>query len=174
MNLDFVLLSDRPQAVPTVAGWWFDAWGHQEPGKSPELIARDLAQQLDPRELPIQVLAELDGVAVGVAVLKLHEMEDVFPHRENWLGSVFVAHQARGLGVASALVQQIEDLAACRGVERLHLQTEQLDGGLYAARGWRPWRRLEYRGYQALVMTKRLDRAAEQPICVTRMMPTDP
>ena len=106
------------------------------------------------------ILATLHDAVAGVAALKLHEMEDVFPDREHWLGGVVVRREYRGRGIGSALVREVERVAAGRGVELLHLQTEDLDGGLYARLGWEPRERLTYRSYEALVMTRRLQPAA--------------
>ena len=154
MELTFALLAEFPEIVPTVARWIFDEWGHERPGSSVEGIAEDISAKLDPMRLPIQVLALSDGCAVGVAILKPHEMKDQFPERTPWLGSLVVARAHRGKGIGSALTRTIEELASSRGFSRLYLQTELQDGGLYARRGWTTCDRLPYRSYHAHVMTK--------------------
>ena len=45
-------------------------------------------------------------------------------------------------------------------MRQLHLQTEQLDGGIYARLGWAPREQIEYRGIQVLVMENDLERQA--------------
>jgi GNAT superfamily N-acetyltransferase len=102
------------------------------------------------------MLAVADEVPVGVAILKPHEMRDVFPDRTPWLGSVVVAPVCRGSGIGAALVGEVEALALRRGFSRLYLQTERDDGGLYARLGWQTCDRLPYHGYRANVMTKAL------------------
>lgn len=156
MDLTFALLAELPDAVPTVARWIFDEWGHERPGSSVEGLAADISTKLDPTRLPIQLLALSEGLPVGVAILKPHEMKDTFPERTPWLGSVVVAPAYRRKGVGSALTRRIEALALSRGFSRLYLQTELQDGGLYARLGWTSCERLPYRGYQAHVMTKEL------------------
>lgn len=156
MDLTFALLAELPEAVPTVARWLFDEWGHERQGSSVEGIAEDIRAKLDPTSLPVQTLALSDGCPVGVAILKPHEMKDIFPERTPWLGSLVVAPAHRRKGIGSALTRRIEELARSRGFSRLYLQTEIQEGGLYARLGWTSCERLPYRSYHAHVMTKEL------------------
>ena len=116
----------------------------------------DIGSKLDTATLPIHVLALLDELPVGVAMLKPHEMKDIFPDRTPWLGSVVVTPAHRGKGIGAALTREMEALALRRGFTRLYLQTERADGGLYARLGWRTCDQLPYRGYHANVMSKTL------------------
>ncbi len=156
MKPGFALLAELPEVVPVVARWLFDEWGHERPGSSVEGIAEDIRSKLDPAGLPLQVLALSEGRPVGVAMLKPHEMKDVFPARTPWLGSVVVAPAYRRKGIGAGLTREVEELALSRGFARLYLQTERADGGVYARLGWATCDRLPYRGYQANVMTKEL------------------
>ncbi len=79
-----------------------------------------------------------------------------FPQYEHWLGSVFVADSHRGRGLASNLVDAAVALARQKGVRDLYLQTEALDGGLYARLGWQPICEADSHGYHVLVMVRRL------------------
>lgn len=155
-DLELHYLADRPDAVPLVAGWLYDEWGHHNPANSLASVEAGLAAELSRDVLPIQVVAVLDGAVVGTAALKLHELRERFPELQNWLGSVYVSQAARGRGIAGALVQHVEQLAIDRGIRALHLQTERLDGGLYARLGYEPFERIEHRGLAVLVMGKRL------------------
>ena len=156
MSLSFVYLADRPEAVPQIARWWFDEWGHLGPGDSVEDLSARLREQLNRERIPVQIIAILDEEVVGVAVLKLHEMFDLYPDKRFWLGSVFVAPEFRGRGIGSALAMKIVEIAKSQGVEALHLQTENLNGGLYAKLGWEKVEQVHYKSYDALVMVKRL------------------
>ena len=160
MKLRFTLLADLPEFVPLVARWLFNEWGYERPGSSIATVTRDITSQLGTTILPIQVLALADDLPVGVAILKPHEMKDVFPNRTPWLGSVVVAPEYRGNGIGAGLICEVEALALRRGFSRLYLQTEREDGGLYAGLGWQTCDRLPYRGYQANVMTKELGSVA--------------
>ena len=160
-DLEIHTLADRPEAIPLVAGWLYNEWGHHNPGNSPATVAAGLAAELSSDELPIQVVAVLNGAVVGTAALKLHELRDRFPELQNWLGSVYVSPAARGQGIAGALVRHVEQLAVDRGIAVLHLQTERLDGGLYARLGFEPMEQIEHRGLAVLVMVKALAAGVE-------------
>ncbi len=149
-------LADWPDAVPLVAGWLYDEWGHRDPDHTPATMTAKLAAELSREHLPIQIVAEEAGAVVGTAALKLHELRARFPELQNWLGSVYVSPAARGRGIAGALVRHVEQLAIDRGIRVLHLQTERLDGGLYGRMGYAPLARIEHRGLDVLVMAKQL------------------
>jgi GNAT superfamily N-acetyltransferase len=156
MSFKIAYLADRPEAVPQIARWWFDEWGHLSPGSSIEDLSSRLRGLLSRERIPIQIVAIQDQEVVGAAVLKLHEMVDLYPEKRFWLGNVYVASGFRGRGIGSALVMKIIEVAKSQGVDALHLQTESLNGGLYAKLGWEKIEQVHYRGYDALVMVKRL------------------
>ena len=154
--MHFVLLADRTDAVPTVARWYFDEWGHAAAGNTFEHTCARINGKLNRNRVPLHVLAIEDDQVFGVAQLKLHEM-NIYPEWQHWLGGVFVSPAARGRGIASALCREIQATAFCLGIRALYLQTEHLDGGLYARLGWRGVDRVRYKGYDVLVMEKSLD-----------------
>jgi GNAT superfamily N-acetyltransferase len=164
MDLTFSLLVDRPNEIPRVAKWWCDEWGLPERHTSFDDYMRELST-LTEDSLPLHVLAESDGVPVGVATLKFKEVHTVVAGRSHWLSGVYVDPSSRGLGVASALCRQIVALARKHTIAHLYLETERLDGGLYERLGWRTIRQLRKDGVEFLVMLKSLvdsstDRAA--------------
>ena len=72
--MEFVLLADRPDAIPTVARWYFDQWGRRVAGNSYEQTCERLKEKLNRDCLPLPVLV-VDGDAVlGTAQLKIREM----------------------------------------------------------------------------------------------------
>jgi GNAT superfamily N-acetyltransferase len=154
--MHFKLLADRPSAIPTIARWYFDEWGCHKPGDTFELTCEWLAQQLDRHNLPLAVLAVEADLVLGIAGLKPHEMQSLYPDKHPWLGGVFVRPEARGRGIASQLAAKIVEIAGSRGFQRLFLQTTALDGGLYARLGWQPVEQVHYKGLDVLVMEKQL------------------
>jgi hypothetical protein len=66
-DLTFVLLADRPDEIPRVARWWCNEWGLP----SRHATFDDYVRELLPGTLPIHLLADQGGHAVGVATLKL-------------------------------------------------------------------------------------------------------
>ncbi len=153
-RFDFVPLAERPDAVPQVARWWCDEWGLPRRHKSFEAYLNELAS-LKPDDLPFHLLALAGGNILGVATLKdqsaLHEL---FPDSRYWLSGVYVPPALRGRGVATAICLKMVEIAKAKGVGRLHLVTEALDGGLYAKIGWEPVRQIHVEGLELLVMVK--------------------
>lgn len=148
------LLADRPEAVETIARWWYDEWGHEAEGNSVENTCGEVRANMNRDRAPVGVVAVDDGQVLGVAVWKPHEMLELYPEKENWLGGVYVAPEARGLGVASQLCRKVIEVARVNGVDRLHLQTEKPNGDLYARLGWQPIEHVVYHGRQVLVMSR--------------------
>jgi GNAT superfamily N-acetyltransferase len=154
--MHFDLLANRADAVPVVARWYFDEWGHSAPESSFEKTCESLQSRLNRDRIPLLLLAIEGDRVVGAAELKPHEMLSVYPEKEPWLGGVFVAPESRGKGIASQLAARIAGIARAFGVEQLYLQTTALDGGLYARLGWRPLEQVHYRGEDVLLMVNRL------------------
>ena len=155
MTLKFLSITDRPDAIPLVARWWFGEWGDLKPDQTVEEIIHRL-QQHKPGELPDIQVAVRDDDVVGAAALKRHEMKDHFPDRLHWLGNVYVGSQFRGLGIGAALADHISDIARERGINKLHLQTKQLDGGVYARLGWQELEQVQHNGNDVVVMVRSL------------------
>lgn len=158
--MNFIFLADRPEMAPTIANWYFDQWGHIVPGDSVQKTYDERIRDSFHRdEAPLIVLAvdgnPADGEIMGCAELKIREMT-LYPEFEYWLGGVYVAPKYREHGVASKIVAKICELAESFGVERIYLQTQQLDGGLYAKLGWEKLWEVNYRGVDVAVMERKL------------------
>lgn len=107
--------------------------------------------------IPLTVLAVVNEEVVAAAQLKYREML-AFPAKEHWLGGVFVASEHRGRGIAAELVNAMIGIARKLGVGTLHIQTERLDGGLYARLGWTPLEQVSRQDLEVLVMERSLER----------------
>ena len=156
MPIEFTFLADRVDAIPIISKWYFDEWGHLAQ-RDPIDRARDrIEDYLNRDEIPFILVATNDNDLVAAAQLKYREMAEMFPDKEHWLGGVYVAASHRGQGYGSQIVEQIVKMAPKYGVETLHLQTEALDGGLYARLGWTPCAQVTSRGLDVLVMEQQL------------------
>lgn len=153
--MQFQLLADIPEAVPILARWYFDQWGRDVPGNSFEATCTRISEKLNRDQAPLHIVAVEAGEVLGAAQWKIREMT-TYPEREFWLGNVFVSPEARGSGVASRLAEEIAQIAKSHGVAELSLQTERLDGGLYARLGWQPVEQVHYHGNEVLVMQRDL------------------
>lgn len=148
-----VLTADAPERQQ-LARWYHAEWG-QDAGLSLEQERQRLNPPQDAEGFPHLIAAFDDGQVVGAVQLKRREMH-AFPQYEHWLGSVFVADSHRGRGLAGGLVEQAAAQAVRMGVTDLYLQTEALDGGLYARLGWKPLQEADNRSHRVLVMVRRL------------------
>src|SRR6516225_7618064 len=131
LSVTFDYLANRPEAIPCIAAWWHSAWGSVCPEQTVDDLSAQIRNLVSRDRVPVQVVALADGKVAGAAVLKMHEMFDLYPARRFWLGNVFVASEFRGRGIASALAMQIVEIARGQNANVLHLQTTKLDGGLY-------------------------------------------
>jgi len=154
-TLAFEYLADRPEDVPLIIEWWRSVWADRMGDDIPH-AEEQLHTSLSKTDLPIHILATLEGVPVGTAALKQQELGDVFPDFQYWLGSVFVAEGVRHGQIASHLSQRIVEIARLLKLPHLYLQTINLDGGLYSKLGWQPVTEFTYKGEHALLMVKEL------------------
>ena len=151
--MEYLLLADRRDAIVVVARWYYEEWGRDIPDNSAEKCAEWLAPQVDRARVPLHFIAVDGPTVLGTATLKIREMEQ-FPEREHWLGGVFVPPEFRGRGIAAGLSTHVLEVAPSYGVEELYLQTDRLDGGLYAGVGFRALERVRSEGHDVLVMSK--------------------
>lgn len=152
--MNFCLLAERPEFVPTVVEWLFDEWGNPGRGDTLEGAIDRMRNRMSIDHFPVHVIALEDNSVIAFAALKFPEMD--LDGREHWLGSVYVAPAARGRGVASALVEEMIRRARAHDIKLLTLQTEQLDGGLYAKLGWTAFDQVQGSRTQVLLMELRL------------------
>ena len=155
-QLSIGLLADHHESTRAVSQWLVDEWGTDKSPAAVDEFADSLRSRLNRDRVPLQVVALFERRVVGIAMLKKHELRAVHPELSNWLGSLFVDPQFRSRRIGSLLVERIEQLARNLDIRVLHLQTEDLSGGVYARLGWKPSHTVEYKGLQRLIMTKRL------------------
>jgi GNAT superfamily N-acetyltransferase len=154
--MEFNYLIDRQEAIPIIAKWYFNEWGHRTEMTSVEDFSMYLQNYLNRDKIPLVLLAMNRDTIIGAAQLKYREM-DIYPNKEHWIGGIFVPKQYREMKVATRLIEEIIAIAQSLDVCILHLQTEKLDGGLYSRLGWKPIDQLVYKGSEVLVMEKYLD-----------------
>ena len=152
-GVSIVHLGERPDHLATVAGWLHGEWGHL-PGASLEKRVRELEGQLRRGAVPCALVA-LDGSSpVGAASLVASDMRS-HPEWSPWLAAVYVAPDARGRGIGSALSLRVAEEAAALGFRRLYLFTPTQQR-LYARLGWREIGRELYNTREVTVMVLEL------------------
>jgi GNAT superfamily N-acetyltransferase len=134
-------ITERANLIEAVARWQHDEWGHREPGNALAARIADLDRQAaSPCRIPRTFVA-LDGdEPLGCASVVQEDAETfrASPRQRGltpWLASVYVRPEARGRGVATALVRRVMEHVAAMGVARLYLFTEGARG-LYEKIGW--------------------------------------
>lgn len=155
-RVECAFLADHPTAMPAVARWLIDEWWPDKSEQAVHELVAALGQRASRTEVPIDLVAFLDGRVAGIATIKPHELQDRFPETRHWLGGIVVDPAARGRGVAAALAEQAASAARVLGIPTLHLQTERLDGGLYARAGFEPWQQIQHDGSERLLMRRAL------------------
>ena len=98
--MEFTFLADRPEFIPLIAQWYFDEWGRTAKDNSVKKIQDRISGMLNRDKIPVHLLAIDGNELLGVAQLKIREM-DIYPDKEHWLGGVFVATTARKRGLRS-------------------------------------------------------------------------
>ena len=153
--MEFILLADEPNAYKQVARWYFDQWLANIPDMAIDKIETKLSSYVNRDKAPLLVLAKSKGELIGAVELKIREM-DIYPDYEHWIGGVYVKDQERGNGVATKLVQEVVMQARRLGVEKLYIQTEKLDGGIYSKEGFSLIEQVLYKGHYVSVMQAEL------------------
>lgn len=115
------LSADDPNAE-IVAGWTFEAWGHLHPGLTLAQAIECLKAECGQGGVPSIFLAMQGRTPVGTASLIADDMS-TRPELTPWLASVFVVPEWRGQGIASSLVQQVEEEALENGIQHFYLYT---------------------------------------------------
>ncbi|MEO0391640.1 MAG: GNAT family N-acetyltransferase [Pseudomonadota bacterium] len=143
---------------PLLGQWHHSAWG--APGQALSDAQAKFKRRVEtPGSFPLGFIAMDDSnhhnpVPLGTIELKLFEMPQRPDHRF-WVGEVFVTPTARGQNVAGFMVQHAILTARQLNLKTLTLQTDRMDGGLYAREGFKPigpqW--VEARQRHVLVMT---------------------
>ena len=100
MDCTVSYLADHPQYVTQLAPWLHAEWGWFTPGSTLEDRIAKLHAHRTRDELPLAVVAELQGALVGTAALRASDM-DTRPELTPWLASVYVAPWARRAGVGT-------------------------------------------------------------------------
>lgn len=150
-DIQYILLADDADVLKVVSRWYYDEWAAKIPGISINTIKKNLSQYTNRDCAPLLVVADDDGEFVAAAELKIREMS-IYPDKEFWIGGVYVTESHRGKGLATRMVQEVIRRAKEIGIETLHLQSQQLDGGIYTKVGFESIEQVVYAGHHVVVM----------------------
>jgi N-acetylglutamate synthase-like GNAT family acetyltransferase len=144
-------LADHPEAVPVLAQWLHEEWGHLRPGDSLEKRRGRLESWSNRDRIPLTVVGLEDENVLGSASLIAHDMEtrmELTP----WLAGVFVGQAYRRRGIGAQLVRRIMLEAGRLKVPLLYLYTVHSEN-FYTTLGWTLLERTTYRDQNVVLMT---------------------
>lgn len=148
-----VPIAQRPDLVPVVANWLWDAFWQPNGHRLDEV--REIVADATSERGPPQCLVLLAGeVPCGTASLMAADLEirnDIGP----WLAGLYVVPEARGQGCARRLVEAVEDAARATGAKQLFLYTDDAQP-LYEKLGWASFHETVDHGRPVTVMQRTL------------------
>jgi GNAT superfamily N-acetyltransferase len=143
-------LVDCAHHAPALARWHHDQFAYLDPDSSVEKHAAMLERTLTRGEIPTTFVALEGDVLLGSSSLVRRDMS-IRPELAPWLAAVYVTPARRGKGVGTALVHRAVIEAQRLGVENVYLYTPDKEQ-FYARRGWSVLERVEYRGWDVVIM----------------------
>src|SRR5205085_10269672 len=127
-------LIEHSEYIPQLAQWLFKQWDSILGEETPDARIKKLKTHMNRDKLPIAWVAHANRQLLGIAALRVHDLEgreDLTP----WLGGVFVGSNFRRQGIGTALCAAVEEEARSRQIQTLYLFT--LDKQAWYARlGW--------------------------------------
>jgi GNAT superfamily N-acetyltransferase len=133
MSLRLAAVAECTRDLPIFASWLWMQWGRRR-GRTPARSLQRVQRMATTRGLPFGVCAYLDDLPAGFACCVPDDL-DTRPDLSPWLASVFVRPDARGQGIASAVVGAVVEEARRRGETEMHLFTPDQQR-LYARLGF--------------------------------------
>ena len=143
-------IAEHPEHIPTLAKWFQDEWGYQNPELSVEARIRELQQKHSKSDLPMTFIVLRDGQLMGTYSF---DMDDMTTHRHlsPWLASVYVAEPLRGQAIGTALMEDAVARAKDLKIQTLFLFTGKLEKW-YESFGWRTVETVMYCGELVTIM----------------------
>ena len=154
MDKRIIPITDRPDLVPLVSEWLWEAFWRGDGHTLAEVeavIAAGVAARVRPPQTFVMLLNE---APVGTASLAAHDL-DSRPDLTPWLAGVYVVPEARGQGLVQDLVGAVEDAARAAGIAGLWLYTRKAER-VYLRGGWRTVEHFMHHGAQATLMRREL------------------
>ena len=132
--IEIAYLAEHPEVIPTLVNWFQAQWPDYYAGRTPADIAQDFSAEANRTEIPIRLVAFVDGALAGTLTLREHALQD-FPVYQPGLGGLFVEPHQRGHGIGTALVKAGMQVAREQGYARIFTATSTANGILERL-GW--------------------------------------
>lgn len=123
-------VNDNKEYYEQIATWIYDAFVSK---KTPEIGREGVEEKLKNSNI-ISFIALDNKKPLGTVSIFENDLEarkDLTP----WLASLYVSEEARGLGVAKKLIEQVKEESKFNGFKKLYLRTTTA-GKYYQNLGW--------------------------------------
>lgn len=138
MTADFTIsdLRQRPEFFDIVADRIWQAWWKRH-GVPEAYIVERLRENMQGAGLPIALVAHRGPDFLGTASLLVSDLDER-PQYTPWVAAVWTEPDARGQGIAPALIAQACEEAFVRGSARVYLCAAPPRRAWYERIGWTP------------------------------------
>ncbi len=157
-NLKIELLADHPEALPMLKDLFESEWEPYYGAEGPGNAETDIKNSANRTELPIAVVALVDGNVCGTAALKMESVTS-YPDYFPWLAGLLVAPEYRRQGIGEQLISKIENLAKQLGYKEIFVGTGENSGMSEITLDKRDWKFIDKSDYfvsEASVYKKKL------------------
>lgn len=128
-------LADHPEWVEELAHLHWQEWGQLIPSWDRKQASEELREHTQQRRgIPTTLIAFDGSLLLGSVSLEAYDYAEI-QQWTPWLTSLWVMPFARHRGLGSYLVRRVLHEAACLGIQRLHLLTEE-HKAFYENLGW--------------------------------------
>ncbi|MGR5117904.1 GNAT family N-acetyltransferase [Vibrio astriarenae] len=150
--MEISLLADHPFDAPKIAKWYFDEWARIAPNMTEQMVLEKVMEKaVNRNKVPLSLVAHRGEELVGVLELKFRENKH-YPEYEHWIGGVFTNAEYRGEGIASRLLNRAKVIAAELNIEKLYLQCESFNVGLYEKHGFTVLHKVKHHNIETTIM----------------------
>ncbi len=157
-KLKIELLADHPEAMLVLKELFESEWEPYYGASGPGDAEIDIKKSANRTELPIAIVAIVDGNVCGTAALK-KESVTTYPDFFPWLAGLLVAPEYRRQGIGERLIIEIEKLAKQLGYKEIYVGTGEKSGMSEITLDKRNWKfidKSEYFVSEASVYKKKL------------------
>src|SRR4030067_756567 len=144
--LQIVYLADHAEVIPTLAEWFRSEWPDYYAERSLVNLGEDFHTELNRDNLPIRLIAFLDGELVGTIVLRELALETQPEYRPG-LGGLYVVKTHRKFGIGTDLVRAGMTLAQGLGYQTVYTTTNTA-GGILERLRWERMGSVQHHGEQ--------------------------
>jgi GNAT superfamily N-acetyltransferase len=153
-KLKIVSIADRPDLIPLVGEWLWDAFWRAEGADLAETVAAITQSAIGAAGIPRTLVLLQNGVPAGTASLMADDLAER-PDLTPWLAGVYVPPAQRGRGHATRLIAAVEQAARTAKIPALWLYTATAEP-LYQRLGWQVAGSLRHAGSPVTLMRKAL------------------